>query len=46
MAGLGAMPADALQNYVVLGKLSLDGTITRVAGVLPAAIAANRQEKG
>jgi magnesium chelatase family protein len=46
MAGLGAMPADALQNYVVLGELSLDGTITHVAGVLPAAIAANRQEKG
>lgn len=46
MAGLGAMPADALQNYVVLGELSLDGTITHVAGVLPAAIAANRQERG
>ena len=46
MAGLGAMPVDAVQNYVVLGELSLDGTITHVAGVLPAAIAANRQEKG
>ncbi|MHC1547297.1 YifB family Mg chelatase-like AAA ATPase [Phyllobacterium sp. K27] len=46
MAGLGAIPADALQSYVVLGELSLDGTITHVAGVLPAAIAANRQDKG
>ncbi len=46
MAGLGALPADVLQSYVVLGELSLDGTITHVAGVLPAAIAANRQEKG
>jgi magnesium chelatase family protein len=46
MAGLGAIPADALQPYVVLGELSLDGTITHVAGVLPAAIAANRQDRG
>ena len=46
MAGLGAIPADALQSYVVLGELSLDGTITHVAGVLPAAIAANRQDRG
>ncbi|MCO4317240.1 YifB family Mg chelatase-like AAA ATPase [Phyllobacterium sp. 21LDTY02-6] len=46
MADLGAMPADALQSYIVLGELSLDGTITQVAGVLPAAIAANAQEKG
>jgi magnesium chelatase family protein len=46
MAGLGAMPADALQNCVVLGELSLDGTITHMAGVLPASIAAYRQEKG
>ena len=46
MAGLGALPADMLEAYVVLGELSLDGTITHVAGVLPAAIAANRQDRG
>jgi magnesium chelatase family protein len=46
MAALGAVPADALANYVVLGELSLDGTITSVAGVLPAAIAANSAGKG
>jgi len=46
MAGLGAIPADVLEAYVVLGELSLDGTITHVAGVLPAAISANRQERG
>ncbi len=46
MAALGAIPADALQSYVVLGELSLDGTISAVAGVLPAAIGANRQDKG
>lgn len=46
MAALGAIPADALQSFVVLGELSLDGTISPVAGVLPAAIGANRQDKG
>ncbi len=46
MAALGAIPADALDSYVVLGELSLDGTITPVAGVLPAAISANAAEKG
>lgn len=46
MAALGAIPADALAAYVVLGELSLDGTITAVAGALPAAIGANRQDRG
>lgn len=46
MAALGAIPADALSGYVVLGELSLDGTIAPVAGTLPAAIAANAEEKG
>ncbi|MEO9336088.1 YifB family Mg chelatase-like AAA ATPase [Mesorhizobium sp. SB112] len=46
MAALGAIPADALSAYVVLGELSLDGTINAVAGVLPAAIAANGLGKG
>lgn len=46
MAALGAVPADALAGYVVLGELSLDGTIAPVAGGLPAAITANAQNKG
>lgn len=46
MAALGALPSDALQNYVVLGELSLDGTISPVAGALPAAIGANALNKG
>jgi len=41
MAALGAIPSDALAGFSVLGELSLDGTIAPVAGVLPAAIAAN-----
>ena len=41
MAAIGAIPADALAGYVVLGELALDGTISPVAGVLPAAVAAS-----
>ena len=33
-------------GYVVLGELSLDGTIAAVAGALPAAIGANAEGKG
>ncbi|WP_420406692.1 YifB family Mg chelatase-like AAA ATPase [Hoeflea sp.] len=46
MAALGAIPGDALDGYVVLGELSLDGTIANVAGALPAAIGANALGKG
>src|SRR6476469_2420193 len=46
MAALGAIPADALSDYVVVGELNLDGTIAPIAGALPAAIAANAQDKG
>ena len=46
MAALGAVPGDALGGYVVLGELSLDGTIAAVAGALPAAIGANAEGKG
>ena len=35
-----------LSSYLVLGELALDGTITSVAGVLPAAIAANTHGLG
>jgi magnesium chelatase family protein len=46
MAALGAIPADALSGYVVIGELSLDGTIAAVTGALPAAIGANAAGKG
>lgn len=46
MAAMGAIPADALSGYVVIGELNLDGTIASVAGALPAAIAANAMDKG
>src|SRR4029434_571594 len=40
-AAIGAIPHDALEGFCVLGELALDGTITAVSGVLPAAVAAN-----
>ncbi|MEO1142487.1 MAG: YifB family Mg chelatase-like AAA ATPase [Pseudomonadota bacterium] len=46
MAALGAIPGDVLENYVVIGELSLDGTLAPVAGSLPAAIGANGLKKG
>lgn len=46
MCALGAMPGDALDNYVVVGELGLDGDIAIVAGALPAAIEANGLGKG
>src|SRR6516165_3746817 len=46
MAAIGAIPPDVLANYTVLGELALDGTITSVTGVLPAAIAANMRGHG
>ncbi|MCT4655565.1 MAG: YifB family Mg chelatase-like AAA ATPase [Cohaesibacter sp.] len=46
MAAIGAIPSDVLDAYVVLGELALDGELAGVVGVLPAAIAANAQDKG
>jgi magnesium chelatase family protein len=46
MAALGAIPADMLENYVVVGELSLDGTLAAIAGTLPAAIGANALGRG
>lgn len=41
MAALEAIPADALNDYVVAGELRLDGTAARMDGVLPATVGAN-----
>lgn len=46
MASIGALPGDQLGDFVALGELALDGTISAVAGVLPAAIAANGMDRG
>jgi magnesium chelatase family protein len=46
MAACGIIPQEFLARYMILGELSLDGSATPVAGVLPAAIAANAAGRG
>lgn len=46
LAAMGVLPQDELAEFVALGEMGLDGSIAPVAGVLPAAIAANAQDKG
>lgn len=46
LAAMGVFPGEDLQQYTVLGELSLDGGIRAVAGVLPAAISASANERG
>ncbi|KQN73629.1 YifB family Mg chelatase-like AAA ATPase [Devosia sp. Leaf64] len=46
MAAIGAIPQDALDRYLVLGELGLDGRLAHVGGVLPAAIAATARGLG
>ena len=46
LVAMGVIPADAVADFVVLGELGLDGSLAPVAGVLPAAIAANAAGKG
>src|SRR5690349_1280211 len=40
LAEMDVLPQDELLHYTALGEVSLDGSVTRVAGVLLAALAA------
>jgi magnesium chelatase family protein len=40
LAAMGVVPPDALNGWAAIGELSLDGRLAPVAGVLPAAVAA------
>ncbi len=46
MAAIGAVPADAIEGFVAIGELSLDGTIAPVPGALPAGVLANSENLG
>ena len=46
LLAMGVLPVEELERFVALGELALDGQITAVAGVLPAAIAANAEGRG
>src|SRR5438552_2470171 len=46
LAAMDVLPSDELGQYTVLGELSLDGSLTSVAGVLLAALAAASRGRG
>jgi magnesium chelatase family protein len=46
LVSMGVLPAEELARYTALGELSLDASLTNVAGVLPAAIDALAQGRG
>ncbi len=46
LVAMRVLPADEIAGYVALGELGLDASIAPVAGVLPAAVAANAKDKG
>lgn len=46
LAAMGVLPIDIINDYIILGELSLDGSILPVSGTLPAAIGANSRNKG
>lgn len=46
MAAIGVIPVDAIESFVAIGELSLDGTISGVPGALPAAVLANSEGLG
>ena len=46
MVAMGVIPEDSVDDYIVMGELSLDGSINAVAGILPAAIAVSAEGMG
>jgi magnesium chelatase family protein len=46
LIAMGLLPHDLAGRYLVLGELALDGSISTVAGTLPAAVAAHARGLG
>ena len=46
LAAMGVIATESLAGYVAMGELALDGSLCRVPGVLPAAIAAAAGGRG
>ena len=46
LADMGVLPADEIAGYAALGELALDGDLSPVTGVLPAAIHAGGRDLG
>ena len=45
LLAMGALPSDSLSEHIILGELALDGSISRVTGILPAALHAKASAK-
>ncbi len=46
LAAMNIFPGEELAHYMVMGELSLDGSIRPVSGILPAAISASATNRG
>jgi len=46
LVAMGIIDKSALENYYILGELSLDGRLKETSGILPAAIGANVRKRG
>jgi len=46
LAAMSVLPGDALDGYVALGELGLDGALGPVSGILPAALHAHGEDRG
>ncbi|MCH7486701.1 MAG: YifB family Mg chelatase-like AAA ATPase [Proteobacteria bacterium] len=46
LADMGVLPSEEIAGYAALGELALDGDLSPVTGVLPAAIHANGRDLG
>jgi len=46
LMAMGVLPKEALSGCIALGELALDGSITRVPGILPAALHASHRGHG
>ena len=46
LAGMGVLPAEEMAHFTALGEMALDGALSPVVGVLPAAITANAHGRG
>ena len=46
LAGMGVLPTEEMARYTALGELALDGALSPVTGVLPAAVTASAHDRG
>src|ERR1700758_2727793 len=46
LAAMGVIPKESLAGFLALGELALDGSISRVPGILPAALHASHRGQG